>query len=898
LKIKSANRILILLGVLVLVLFSCSRKKAGFTHRLYHNTTSHYNWYFNALELMKVTEQQLWDNNEDNYLSILPIYVLPNEEEQKNLYPTMDQIIEKCSTVIDRHSIDIKKKGDRRKKEHNKWIDENFLLIGIANYYKGRYSTAQEMFSYTAKKYKDQPTRFEAALWLARVYIEVERYAKAITVLSVIENDEGEDKPKDFDAKYATVYSDLYLRQERYKDAIPFLEDASTYTKEKQMKARLTYILGQVYNEQGRSQDAIDAFGKVVDLRPSYEMEFYAKISQALSYDRRLDSKQIKDMLWAMAKDEKNEEYYDQIYFALAEIEFEEQNIDEAINLYQTSARKSISNPRQKGQSYLRLAEIFFDDREYVLAKNYYDSTSTYLPEDFPNYKAIEAKGKSLVSLVENLEIVYRNDSLLTLANMDQKDREKKILRMIADLEAEEERKKQQELEALQQLQVQTQPGSRGSSGGGKNWYFYNPSTLGSGFQEFKRRWGQRKLEDNWRRSIKSSFNNNAVADGASPDSLSLSIEQTSNIKSLEEYLSELPLSDSSKTAAEQAIADALYQIGTIYKEKLKDDDNAVESFLRVTNEFEEYDKALPSYYQLYRIYYEKEQSGGFVGTGFKDNSEYYKSVILADYPDSEFAKLILNPDYASDKNERYEAQKAEYEATYKKYSRRQYSDVIIACNSVIQDEPDNSFLAKYYLVKALTIGARKQADSYENLLREIIAKFPGTEESDKASELLGELNKAKSQLARAKAKDQQEDQSIADSGEPKSDDADVNTSMFNEDEGSEHFFALVFPKTEGNSSDLKATISDFNSEYFRNDKLRITNSFIDKDHQIIIVRSFDNKSRALDYYNTFLLNTDFLKEINEKDYEKFAITTKNFTVLFRNKNTDVYMVFFANNYL
>lgn len=897
-KFKSVYQFLTVLGVLALVLFSCSRKKAGFTHRLYHNTTSHYNWYFNALELMKVTEQQLRDNNEDNYLEILPIYVLPNEEEQKNLYPTMDQIIEKCSTVIDRHSIDIKKKGDKRKKEHNKWIDENFLLIGIANYYKGRYSTAQEMFSYTAKKYKDQPTRFYAALWLARTYVEMERYAKAITVLSVIENDEGEDRPKDFDAKYATVYSDLYLRQNRYKDAIPFLEDATVYTKDKEMKARLTYILGQVYNEQGRSQDAIDAFGRVVEMRPSYEMEFYAKISQALSYDRRLDSKQIKDMLWAMANDEKNEEYYDQIYFALAEIEFEEQNVEKAIELYQTSARKSISNPRQKGQSYLRLAEIFFNDREYVLAKNYYDSTATYLPKDFPDYKAIEAKGQSLVELVDNLDIVYRNDSILALANMDEKDREKKILKMIAELEAEEERKKQEELDALQQLQVQTQTGGRSSSGGGKNWYFYNPSTLGSGFQEFKRRWGQRKLEDNWRRSNKSSFNDNAIAGADNPDSLALSIQQTSNIKSLEEYLAELPLSDSSKTAAEQAIADALYQIGTIYKEKLKDDDNAVESFLRVTNDFEEYDKALPSYYQLYRIYYEKEQSGGFVGTGFKDNSEYYKSVILADYPDSEFAKLIMNPDYKSDQNERYEAEKAAYEATYKKYNRRQYSDVIIACNSVIQDEPDNNFLAKYYLVKALTIGARRQADSYENLLREIIAKFPGTQESEKASELLGELNKAKSQLARKKAKDQQDSQADATDPEPKADNSDVNTSMFKEDEGSEHFFALVFPKAEGNSSDLKATISDFNSEYFRNDKLRITNSFIDKDHQIIIVRSFDNKNQALDYYNTFLLNTDFLNEINEKDYEKFVITTKNFTVLFRNKNTDVYQVFFANKYL
>lgn len=845
---------------------------------------------------MKVTEQQLKDNHQDDYLAILPVYILPDEEGQKNLYPTMDQVIEKCSTVIDRHSIDIKKEGDKRKKEHNKWIDENFLLIGIANYYKGRYSTAQEMFSYTAKKYKGESTRFYAALWLARTYIEMERYSKATTVLSVIENDEGEDKPKDFLAKFSTVYSDLYLRQERYKEALPYLEDAVIYTKDKPMKARLTFILGQIYNEQSRSKDAIDAFGEVVSMKPDYEMEFYAKISQALSYDRRLDSKQIKDMLWGMAKDEKNEEYYDQIYYALGEIEFEDQNIDEAIALFTKSAKKSINNPRQKGRSYLRLATIFFDDREYVLAKNYYDSTATYLPEDYPNYETITAIGNSLVELVYNLDIVELNDSLIGLASMDEKDREKKILRMIADLEEEEERQKEEELQALQDIQFQQASANR-SSGGGKNWYFYNPSTLGAGYQEFQRKWGSRKLEDNWRRSNKSSFGDNAIADNTDVDSLALAINQgPSNIKTLDEYLAELPLADSSLATAKQSIVDALYQIGTIYKERLKDDNNAVESFLRITNEFEESDKALPSYYQLYRIYLEKEQSGGFVGTGFRDNSEYYKSVILADYPDSEFAKLILDPDYVTSLSKRYEEEKLEYEATYKKFSRRQYSDVLIACNTVIRDEPQNNFIAKYYLVKALTVGARKDAGAYEDILREIIAKFPGTVEAEKAAELLGELNKAKSQLARNSAKDDVADSNLPDV--PKVDDSDVNTSMFKTDDDSEHFFALVFPKTDGNANDLKATISDFNSEYFRNDKLRITNSFIDKDHQIIIVRSFGEKSIAQDYYNTFVTNSDFLGDINDKDYQKFVITTKNFTVLFRNKNTDVYQVFFNNNYL
>ncbi|MEM9050508.1 MAG: tetratricopeptide repeat protein [Bacteroidota bacterium] len=876
------------------LLSGCSKKKSGFTNRLYHNTTSHYNWYFNATEIMRLTKEQVWANKEEDYLELLPVYVMPTEEESKNLYPQMDEVIEKCSTVIDRHSMEISKK------EYNKWIDECYLMIGIANFYKGQYAKTEEMTSYVAKKYKGQSSRFDAALWLARTYIEQERYGKAATVLSVVEDDNSKERPKDFIWQIETVKAQMMLSQLRFKDAIPYLEDASTLCDEKQMKARLTYILAQVYNMEGRNANAISAYERVVDLKPNYEMEFYAKISQALAFDRKLDSKKIKDMLLKMANDEKNEEYYDQIYYALADIEIEEQNIPQGVDYLKTSIRTSIDNPIQKGKSYLRLAEINFADRNYVLAKNYYDSTATILPEDFPNYKSIVAKANSLNDLVDNLEIVETNDSLIALASLDEKERDKKILKIIAQIEAEEERKRQEELDALERLQNRPNFSSGGSSGSGRKWYFYNTNALSSGFTEFKSRWGDRQNEDNWRRSLKTDVNLSGPSQGIPSDSLLADIGGEEEEKTLEDYLEELPLGEGEISAAHFEIIEALYDIGTIYKERLQDDDNAIESFLRITNEYDTSSYSLPAHYQLYRIYVEKEESGGFVGTGFRDNSLYYENVILADYPDSEFAKLITDPDYITEKNRNVEEERKAYESTYKKYSRRQYTDVLLACNTVIRDEPNNNYLSKYYLIKALTIGAQKQPEAYETILREIIAKFRGTEEADKAAELLGQLNELKAKIARdeKKATGQDSDDDMAPSSVPDDAATAVNTSMYKVKNDSEHFFALIFPKAEDSSTEIKETIADFNTQSFRNDNLRITNSFIDRDHQIIIVRSFDNKEAAMNYFNTFSVNQSALKELNEKNYQTFVITTKNFTTLFRNKNADVYQTFFEQNYL
>ncbi|MFT5903429.1 MAG: tetratricopeptide (TPR) repeat protein [Flammeovirgaceae bacterium] len=873
----------------IFALAGCSKKKSGFTNRLYHNTTSHYNWYFNASEILRLTKEQVWASKDEDFLELLPIYVMPSEEEQKNLYPQMDEIIDKCSTVIDRHSMDISKK------EHNNWIDDCYLMIGVANFYKGQYAKAEEMSSYVAKKYKGQGSRFDAAIWLARTYIEQERFGKAATVLSIIEDDNSKEKPKDFVWQLETVKAQMMLRQDRYKDAIPYLEDASNLCDDKQMKARLTYILAQVYNMEGRNANAIDAYIRVVDMKPDYEMEFYAKISQALAFDRKLDSKKIKDMLVKMANDEKNEEYFDQIYYALADIEIEEQNIPQGIEYLETSIRRSISNPIQKGKSYLRLAEINFADRNYVLAKNYYDSTATILPEDFPNYKSIVAKANSLNDLVNNIEVVETNDSLIALASLDEKDRDKKILKIMAQLEAEADQKRQDELDALERLQNRPNFSTGGSSSSGRKWYFYNTNALSSGFTEYKSRWNDRPNEDNWRRSMKTDVNMARRTQATDIDSTIADIGTEEEQKTLEDYLVELPLGDEAMAAAHNEIIASLYEIGTIYKERLQDDDNAIESFLRITNEYDTSVTSLPAHYQLYRIYVEKEESGGFVGTGYRDNSEYYKNVILADYPDSEFAKLITDPDYITEKNRNVEEERKAYEATYKNYSRRQYNDVMLTCNTVIRDEPNNNYLSKYYLIKALTIGAQKQPEAYENLLREIISKFRGTEEADKAAELLGQLNELKAKIARDEKKDNPDSNLADDDNAPA---APVNTAMYIAKDDSEHFFALIFPKAEASSTDLKESIADFNTASFRNDNLRITNSFIDRDHQIIIVRSFKDKAEAMNYFNTFAVNKTALEEINQKGYQTFVITTKNFTTLFRNKNAAVYQAFFEENYL
>jgi tetratricopeptide (TPR) repeat protein len=862
--------------------WGCSRKKAGFTSRVYHQTTARFNGYFNAGEIILAVENDLRATNIEDWEKVLPIFIYPDEEKAQSLYPDLDLAIEKCSKVINRHSMRIKNK------ENNKWIDDNYFLIGKANFYKRTYGTSQEMFSYVAKAFKNQESRHDAGIWLARVYMETDRFSKANSVLKRI--DEEKDLAKHTAADLAAVQADYYIRQESWDEAISKLHKAISLSKNKPFRTRLTFILAQVYDKKGDYLRAVRQFANVVKMAPPYEMEFNAKLYQAFAHNSKMDAEGIKKLLAKMLRDVKNEEYRDQIYYAMADVELKERDEQKAMEYLAISSAIS-NNPKQKAKSCLKLADLYFEYRKYIPAKNYYDSTLAAMDESMTDYEMVKAKTKSLGELVDNILIVQLQDSLIEMAELPDKEREKRLLKMMADQEAEEERAWQaKQSDAITSFSKQDQQEQKVRvQGGGKggDWYFYNQSTKAYGFDEFRRVWGTRKLEDNWRRSNKSQvFSEDEFNSDSDGEELSSGTFKSS-VKSLDEYLSGLPQSDDDLRACHDKIIDATYKMGVIYKEKLDDLDNAIEAFSRITVDYDTSQYALVSNYQLYRLYTTKEQSGSFFGGGgMRDNSGYYRDVILNEYPTSEYAELIRNPDYHLELAKRASQDQTLYETAYNQFRQRQYSDALLTCNTVIQDQPDNQFLAKFYLVKALVIAQRKDVESYKSTLRECISKFPGTEEAAKAQELLGVFGETIEQPKEEAKKDEPIKES------PK------EPSIYVYDEKASHFFALVFPNKGVNANDLKNTISDFNSSFFGDKGIKVTNSFINSDNQILILRSFNDKTDALDYYNTFVKNTTILKDINSQNFDRFVISTKNFTSLFKQKQVEEYMMFFEENYL
>ncbi|MGZ4053791.1 MAG: type IX secretion system periplasmic lipoprotein PorW/SprE, partial [Bacteroidia bacterium] len=658
----------------MLLISACSTTKNTLIHRGWHNMTARFNGYYYSNENMKETVKKIEKVNKDDFSKVLPLFIYTDNTTAKNYNSDFDKTIKKSSIVIQRHTI-TNKKTKKEIPNACKWIDENYMLIGKAHFYKRDLFSALEAFEYVAKIYPNPEAKYSGMLWMIRTNNEIGSYSLSETTIDDIRT--AKDFPKDraFQQEFAAVRADFYVRRADYSPSIKFLTKAIALTRKKSVKARYTYILAQVYEKIGDNKKASQYFGMVPRLHPSYDMAFSAQINEARLYDISSgDSKVIKKKLMHMLKDDKNLEFKDQIYYALAEIAHKEKDDAQALVYLNNSIRESLSNNTQKALSYLKRADIYFDRIDYKPAQANYDSTMSFLPKDYPDYEVINEKKKSLTALVTNLNTITLEDSVQVLARMTEKERNAAIDKIIARLEEEEKQKEIETLNTLNAPQNTTPTPTNSTSGSSTAWYFYDPAKISLGAGDFTKKWGARKLEDNWRRSEKdavfaaaSEENSNTPSDSATTiKAAPKALAGSKNKKDRNYYLKNIPLTPDAIDKSNIKIVDAYYNVGSIYKEQLFNNSKSVDAFEEMLKRFPENKYKLSVYYQLYRTYLAMDN---------QSKSDYYKNILLNDYPDTEYATIIKNPDAAKDMMASKNEVENFYAETYELYSEGKYPE-------------------------------------------------------------------------------------------------------------------------------------------------------------------------------------------------------------------------------
>ena len=874
------KRLLYLLAI-ALFFVACSTKKNTVASRAYHNLTARFNGYYYSCVNIDDGVFRIEKNNKDNFDKILPVYIYPAGDKAKATFPEFDKAIKKSSTCIQRHAIK-DKKGSEIPSSGN-WIDNNWINIGISHVYKRELFSGLEAFEYVARTYTKSKDKYTALAWMIRTNNEIGSVSSSEQIISLLKNDKN--LPRKIKAQLPVLEADYYTRRGLNTEAATKLMEAARggnplYSASRKTRARYTFIVAQLFEQQKSNKRAVEYYKKTIKLKPNYELVFYSKIKIAKLLDvKRNNSEKTKKDLLKMAKEFKNSEYYDVIYYTLGEIEEKERNAKQALYYYKKSVQTSLNNPNQKGLSYLKLGEINFDLANYQPAGAYYDSAVVTISKEHPDYASIVARKKTLETLVGHIRTISNEDSLQKFVKFSENEQNRIIDKIISDLEKEEARllKEKENAKNANQLPENTlgalgQPLNQdiGNPSGGTSFYFYNQNTISFGIADFTKKWGNRKLEDNWRRSNKALIideptNENDTAKNSG------GISKSPN-KTREYYRKNLPVNDTLIKKSNKKIIYAYYMMGSIYKEELNNTKKAVAAFEELTSRFPQNKYLLNTYYILYRTNLaEKNQP----------RSDYYKEKILSEFPDSEFALIIKNPSYASESNSKQSEVEAFYGTMYQSYNEKNYPQALSQATEGLSKFGKNLYAPKFEFVKSLCIGKLKGIDSLEFYLKLLVAKHPQAEVTPLANDILLSIKKQKNpDLYR-----------VAEPGQ-----AQLDTFMVNFD--ADHFLIAIVPDDPKIADGFKIRLNTFNNTYYSSKTFNLTSNLFGSNKQLIVLKTFASAKEVTTYYENLLKDPELFKEEVKKEMvEIYPILGSNLPLLYRKKNVESYKLFFLDNY-
>jgi len=884
-------------------MFSCSTKKNTFVTRSFHNVTSKFNIYFNANESYKDGITKYKKNYKDDYSRILPIIIYPNASSASSIQPQMERVIEKCSKVIRMHSITVKptlgsgkisdkEKAFYKKSEFNNYVDNSYLLIGKAQFYKLDFSSAIKTFEYIVKEYNQEDSKYEASIWLALSYYGKNEYRETKEIFKKLQNDE--DFPKKLSYLLSTSIANVYINQNKIDKALPYVEKSLELARKKDEKLRLLFILAQINEELNNSEKATFYYSRVIKKNPPYEMTFNAKIKLASLYKGENDKKNIDAQLKSMLKDEKNRDYLDQIYYALGNIALNKNNKELALQYYKQSSLNSISNDNQKGLAYLAVADIYFENSEYTPAQAYYDSTVKSLNPTYPGYSELLIKNNNLSKLVVNIVEANFQDSIQKIAKMSAIERNILIDKIIENVKENEVKEREEKISGNTSRFSQNTNRYRENYGKSGKWYFYSQEAKSFGEPDFQRKWGKRKLEDNWRRKNKTDLSIVGIDEQETTKEEINNKTGLSN-KSREYYLTDIPLNDSLIQISNKKMEKALFKIGEVYMNNLKNNEEAIKAFIHLDKKFPKGNYNLPSYYYLYNLY---------KTTNNNALAEKYKNLIINSYPDSKYSMVLTNPYFFKELKKKEIEEEKYYITTFNLYNTKNYITVINNCEQAKKKYKNSELLSKFSFLNALATGKLYGVKQLKKKLTEVSAKYSKTEVGIRAKELLvsiekNELNPTLTQVTKTKLS--KVDTQITTTNKPNIDITKKvieKENLYRLNEKEQYYFVLVIDKNIDVNM-LKFKLINFNIDYFLQEDYSTENKLFNQYFEIVSIKTLKNIKNATEYYEIFnVKENSILDDFNNVNYQYFIISIDNYITLIKEKSVREYLLFFQDNFL
>ncbi len=766
--------ILIAVVALVALLASCSTEKNTSRSRWWHSFNARYNTYYNGSVAYIDASLEKENGNKDNFTEMIPMYSVGNKKSRELGKANYDKAIEKCEKAIKLHSITkrpewtkSRRKTERdiewlSRKEYNPFLWKAWMLMGRSQFYQGAFDEAASTFSYMCRLYATQPAIYgRARAWLAKSYIEQDWLYDAEDVIRNMQRDSihwRAQKEWDF------TYADYYIHTGDYDKAIPYLKKSIDHEMRKKQKARLCFLLGQIYAATGKNAEAYKAFKSVVRKNPPYELEFNARIAMT----EVMGASQAKKMvgkLKRMAASDKNKDYLDQVYYAIGNIYLAQKDTLKAISNYEKGNKKATRSGIEKGVLLLKLGDLYWQQEKFSDAQRCYGEAIGLLDKDRKDYEQLSARSKVLDELVPYTDAIHLQDSLQALAKMSEKDRNAAIDRVIAELKRQEKEQKRLEDEknAQQTMQRNGATGNRNNTNRNNTaqtqqnnrqnavWYFYNAMAVQQGKQAFEKLWGKRENTDNWQRvnkTVVGNLNGDAEMEltEEQKDSIAKAVLAQDSLEQLKDsaqndphkreyYLAQIPFSEDQVATSNLTIMDGLYNSGVIFKDKLDNLDLSKKQFTRLETQYPDFEQKADMYYHLFLLYSRLGQHEVAAG---------YVEKLKAEYPENQWTILLTDPYFKENAQFGVHIEDSLYAATYEAFKADRLSEAKANAQISATRFPLGENRDKFLFIGGLAKLNDGDSKGCVDDMKAVVEKFPQSKLAEMAGMIVNGVNAGK----------------------------------------------------------------------------------------------------------------------------------------------------------
>jgi len=863
-------------GLLVIFLAACSSQRNTFTNRAFHNLTAHYNAYFLADTKIKAAEDQVIENYKEDYTQILPVFIPIDSATIQQNKVSLDSARELSSKAVDWHRI-------------SKWIDDSYYLIGKIDYLQARGDDAKNTLRYVNSQSKDKDLRHKALISLLHLYIDQDAVEEANFTIDYLSKEKDLNTDNTFDLYKTLAY--YYEKRGDQSGVIGALDRAINYTSDKKERSRLYFILAQRYQREGLDALAFDYFQKSLEGNPPYERTFFATLyaQQVAELNASKDLKKVRNYYEGLYEDPKNKDLKDVVIFEQALFEEKQNNIPLTLELLHQAAKEPGSIPRLKGYIYQKLAEIKLDQfNDYRATKYYLDSALTFINAEDPVAKQLAEKKTSLDTYVFHFERIQKNDSLIQLASLTE---EEQVIRAQEFLISEKQR--------LADLKKKDSPSKSpsifdnllafGDSGNGSTFYFGNSTALQQGAIEFVRTWGNRPLQDNWRRKA-AQFQ---AADESTPllaqeSDDSDSSDDSKDLPTVETLLASIPKSPAQLEQANGELEDSYFELGKVLFFQLKEAQRSGEYLDQLIQKYPKTVKKPEAYYLLYLG--QKEQKG---------DGNTYAQLLNLEFPESPYTFSVNNPEAGVGNKGSLESAKG-YEQAYEAYYSGNYSQARDLVFATLEKYPLTRNTEKLLLLNAMVTGKQESREQFKSKLEEFIQNAKEEELITLAKAMLQPLLSSEELASKSSATAVAQEDLAPKKEEVKENVAEnlVKESPYKATDDQTHIFVVALTPSEVETAkNLLGDLEAFHTQSFGNARLRTGNMNLSAQLSIFIISPFSNAEKAMDYLKTFQEKFTSIGLKEEVKANSFFISIENFQVLNKNKDLEEYLQFFTATY-